>query len=143
MSGSASLSALVPDDEIDTLVGRPGMDEGGVDAYSEGRLPGNLGATASATIDGNLDTAWQPGFGASPQKGDWLEYDLPQSITFDHLALQVVADHRHSVPTSLEISTENGTPLGQPPTDRRRQLARSHGLGAGQLPRVERTRTSA
>ncbi len=118
LSGSASLSALVPDDEIDTLVGRPGMDEGGVDAYSEGRLPGDLGATASATIDGNLDTAWQPGFGASHQKGDWLEYDLPQSITFDHLALQVVADHRHSVPTSLEISTENGTrSVNLPPID--------------------------
>jgi hypothetical protein len=109
LSGSASISALIPDDEIDRLVGRPGSNGSGVVAYSEGRLPGDLNAGASAAADGNLGTAWQPGFGASHQKGDWLQYDLPQSISFDHLALQVVADGRHSVPTSLTIGTENGT----------------------------------
>ena len=42
LSGSASLSALVPDDEIDRL-GRPPPTTGMV-AYSSGRLPGDLAA---------------------------------------------------------------------------------------------------
>ncbi|HEY1445916.1 MAG TPA: alpha-(1-_3)-arabinofuranosyltransferase family protein, partial [Acidimicrobiales bacterium] len=54
LSGSASLSSLIPDDEIDRLVGRSTNGAGGVrDAYSSGRLPGDLKATASATVDGN------------------------------------------------------------------------------------------
>ena len=100
LTGTASLSALIPDDEIDRLVGReaPGRPTP-VIAYSKGRLPGDLEATASAAADGNPATAWQPGFGAPYQKGQWLEYDLQKPITFDHLDLQVVADGRHSVPT--------------------------------------------
>ena len=85
-------------------------------AYSNGRLPGDLQAGASAAADGDPATAWQPGFGSAYQKGDWLEYDLPAPITFDHLNLQIVADGRHSVPTSLTVSTENGSrSLALPP----------------------------
>jgi hypothetical protein len=109
LSGSASLSALVPDDEVDQLVGRAGSDGSAVVATSEGRLPGDLRGTASAAADGDPSSAWQPGFGEAYQKGEWLEYDVPSSVSFDHLALQIVADGRHSVPTSLSISTENGT----------------------------------
>jgi len=109
ISGNASLSALIPDDQIDRLVGQPGADGTGVVAYSEGRLPGDLRGGASAAADGDPTTAWQPGFGAAYQKGEWLEYDLAKSITFDHLALQVVADGRHSLPTSLTITTESGS----------------------------------
>jgi hypothetical protein len=109
LSGSASMSALIPDDEIDRLVGRPGSNRGTVDAYSEARLPGDLRSGASAAADGDLSTAWQPGFEEAYQKGEWLEYDLSAPVSFDHLDLQVVADHRHSVPTSITISTENGT----------------------------------
>ena len=43
LSGAASLSALIPDDEIDRLVGRaPAASTGLADAYSSGRLPGDL-----------------------------------------------------------------------------------------------------
>ena len=88
------------------LVGQeaPWADQRLVVAYSKGRLPGDLAATASAAADGNPGTAWQPGFGAPYQKGQWLEYDLKKPITFDHLDLQVMADGRHSVPTSIEVS---------------------------------------
>jgi arabinofuranan 3-O-arabinosyltransferase len=109
LSGSASLSALIPDDEIDRLVGRPGPGAGGVDAYSEARLPGDLTATAAAAADGDPATYWQPGFGSAYQLGEWLEYDLAAPVTFDHLALEVVADGRHSVPTSLMVTTETGS----------------------------------
>ncbi len=109
LSGTASLSALLPDDAIDRAVGRPGADGAGVVAYSSGRLPGDLQAGAAAAIDGNPKTAWQPGFGASHQVGAWLQYNLPQPITFDHMDLQVLADGRHSVPTKITISTESGS----------------------------------
>ncbi|HUA96679.1 MAG TPA: alpha-(1-_3)-arabinofuranosyltransferase family protein, partial [Acidimicrobiales bacterium] len=109
LSGTASLSALIPDDAIDRAVGRPGADGTGVVAYSSGRLPGDLQAGASAAIDGNPKTAWQPGFGASHQIGAWLQYNLPQPITFDHMNLQVLADGRHSIPTKVTVSTENGS----------------------------------
>ena len=40
LTGSAGLSALIPDDEIDRLMGRPGSTGDGVVAYSSARLPG-------------------------------------------------------------------------------------------------------
>ena len=53
------------------------------DAYSSGRLPGDVQATASATVDGNPATAWQPGLGSAAQVGSTLTYDLakPQTLT--------------------------------------------------------------
>jgi arabinofuranan 3-O-arabinosyltransferase len=106
LTGSASLSALIPDDEIDRLVGRTSLDDGSgpVTAYSTGRLPGDLRATASATIDGDPSTAWQPGLGTKAQIGAALTYNLPAPITLSTLTLQVIADGRHSVPTSLTIA---------------------------------------
>ncbi len=65
LSGSASLSALIPDDEIDRLVGRAAAAATGVrDAYSSGRLPGDLQATASAT------RRRQPGHGLAARARD-------------------------------------------------------------------------
>ena len=100
VSGTAELSALVPDDVLDTLLGTtvPGITA----AYSSGRLPGDVSDRTSATLDGSLDTVWSPGLG--PQAGSWLEYDLVHPITFDHLSMAVVADGRHSIPTSITVS---------------------------------------
>ena len=110
LSGSGSLSALIPDDEIDRLVGRvPTASDGYVGAYSSGRLPGDLQATASATLDGNPTTAWQPGLGTASQLGTTLTYDLSHPIALDQLSMQVIADGRHSVPTSMTITAENNT----------------------------------
>ena len=121
LTGSATVNTLIPDATIDTLVGRPGATGSGVVAYSLGRLPGDLHDTASAALDGNSQTMWSPGFG--PQVGEWIQVHVPSPITFDHLDLQVVADGHHSVPTSLTISTENGSDnVTLPPiTDGRRQ----------------------
>ena len=106
LSGSASLSALIPDDEIDRLVGRSTNGAQGVrDAYSSGRLPGDLRSTASATVDGDPTTAWQPGLGTKAQIGSSLTYDLTKSQALSHLNLQVIADGRHSVPTALTITS--------------------------------------
>ena len=106
LSGSASLSALIPDDEIDRLVGRtPGAAVGLESAYSTGRLPGDLRATASATIDGNPQTAWQPGLGTAAQHGVSLTYNLTKQTTLNQLSMQVIADGRHSVPTAMTIAS--------------------------------------
>ncbi len=106
LSGSASLSALIPDDEIDTLVGRSESGATGeIKAYSSGRLPGDLNATASTTLDGNPSTAWQPGLGIAAQNGATLTYDLAGTHTVSQLNLQVIADGRHSVPTTMTITS--------------------------------------
>ena len=106
LAGSASLSALIPDDEIDRLVGRtPTAATGVQDAYSSGRLPGSLGATASATVDGDATTAWQPGLGSDAQVGSTLTYDLTKPQALSGLAMQVIADGRHSVPTAITITS--------------------------------------
>jgi hypothetical protein len=116
VAGSARVSPLVPDDEIDRLVGRPGADHTGIVAYAKGRLPGDLSAGAIATLDGNPATVWEPGFGVAHQAGEWLEYDLPAPISFDHLDLQVVADGEHSVPTSITVTADRGSATLQLPT---------------------------
>ena len=109
LTGSARISALIPDDEIDRLVGRPGSSYDGLVAYSLGRLPGNLRAGAIQTVDGNPSTAWQPGFGATHQAGQWLQYVVPRPITFDHLDLQILDDGEHTVPTRVTVQTASGS----------------------------------
>ncbi len=140
LTGQARISPLVPDDAIDRLVGRPGSDGSGVQAYSSGRLNGDLTAGAIATLDGNSQTAWEPGLGATHQAGSWLKYDLPAPISFGTMNLQVVADGRHSVPTSLTVSTENGSRhLQLPPVGRRA----NRGIGGGHPPFIPRAQRSA
>ena len=107
LTGTARINALIPDDQIDRLVGR--QQASGIVAYSKGRLPGDLSDGASAALDGNPRTVWSPGFGAASQLGSWIHVDLPKPVTFDHLNLQIVDDGRHSVPTQLTVATENGS----------------------------------
>ncbi len=109
LTGSARISSLIPDDQIDRLVGRPGANGSGIVAYSLGRLPGDLRAGAIATLDGDPGTVWEPGFGASHQAGQWLDYRLPRPVTFDHLDLQIVADAQHSVPSQVTVSADSGS----------------------------------
>jgi hypothetical protein len=99
VTGIARVSSLVPDDDIDRLLGTviPG-----VTAYSSGRLPGDIQDRASSTLDADQHTVWSPGLG--PQAGNWLEYDLARPLTFNHLSMAVVTDGRHSVPTAMTVS---------------------------------------
>lgn len=107
MRGTARLSTVVPDEQIDDLVGIPGAAEGGLTARSSGRLPGSPAARASSAFDGDSDTGWTSTFG--PASGAFVEVEVPQPVTFDHLDLQVVADGRHSVPTRLRIDAGGET----------------------------------
>ena len=104
LSGTATLSPYLGDAQIDRLVGIPGATGTGVVATSSSRLTGALGDTAAAAADGDPSTLWQSGFGAADVLGAWLQYRLPAPITFATMSLSVVADHRHSVPSALEIT---------------------------------------
>ncbi len=106
--GQARISPLIPDDEIDRVVGRPGSDYTGTVAYSLGRLPDDLRANAMATLDNDPSTVWEPGYGAAHQAGQWLQYHFVRPLSFDHLDLQIVADGRHSVPTQLTVTADSG-----------------------------------
>ena len=55
IEGDARLSARAPDTVLDTLLGRPDAEAGGVTATSTARLDGDLTALASSAIDGDDD----------------------------------------------------------------------------------------
>jgi len=114
IGGTARISTLIPDTQVDALVGRTGAPPTSgngpatvLSANSSGRLTGSLRSSASAAVDGSPDTSWAPGFGT--QSGGWVDYQLSRSEAIDHLDLQVVADGRHSIPTAITVSTPSGT----------------------------------
>ncbi len=104
LTGTARVAPTVPDEEIDRLLGVVGASEGGVTVRSDGRLPGDLRSRASAALDGDLSTAWQPGL--LDQSGHWIEVETATPILLDRLDLAVVADGRHSVPTRVRLEVD-------------------------------------
>jgi hypothetical protein len=100
LTGEARLSAAVPDEVIDRLLGSTGPE-----ARSSRHLAGDLASRASAAVDGDPSTAWTSGFGG--QVGDWVDVDVPDA-PIDHLDLTVLADGYHSVPTRLVLTNERG-----------------------------------
>ena len=107
LSGTARISALIPDNVIDTLLGGPDVFGGAVIGSNE-RLPGDLNARAVFAFDGSTKTFWSPGFDGPAQIGAWMQASLNHSVSFDHLDLKVIADGRHSVPTRIRITTNTG-----------------------------------
>ena len=79
IGGTARISALIPDNEIDAILGGPKVFGGAVLGSNE-RLPGDLNARAVFAFDDNPATFWGPGFDAQAQVGalDAGELD-PQS----------------------------------------------------------------
>ncbi|MGO8872555.1 MAG: alpha-(1-_3)-arabinofuranosyltransferase family protein, partial [Acidimicrobiales bacterium] len=109
LAGTARLSDAVADDVIDRLVGRTGGSSDVLAATSSSRMPGDLKATASATLDGDPSTAWSPGLGITAQQDSWLDYTLAAPATVDHLDLDVVSDAEHSRPTSITVTGDSGS----------------------------------
>lgn len=103
LSGTARVDSSIGDSTVDTLVGRTGNGGDVAAAYSSSRLSGDLNDTASAALDGNLTTMWSPSFGLPSQQGSWLQVNLAGPVDIDQLDMAVVADHRHSVPTAVQI----------------------------------------
>jgi arabinofuranan 3-O-arabinosyltransferase len=96
LRGEARLAANVPDEVIDELLGHDGTV-----VTSSFRLPGDLRSRARAAFDADPTTAWRTSF-ASPA-GNWLEVRHDEPVEVDRLALDVVVDGRHSVPTALRV----------------------------------------
>ncbi|MGO9557705.1 MAG: alpha-(1-_3)-arabinofuranosyltransferase family protein [Acidimicrobiales bacterium] len=115
IAGTATVSPLVTDKRVDTILGGRGV-FGGALITSNDRLPGDLDARSVFALDGNAHTAWTSGFGANAQSGAWMQASLTHQISFNHMSLQVVADGRHSVPTWIRITTnDHGRALVQVP----------------------------
>jgi len=111
ISGMLHISALISDQEIDTLTGRypPGSYPGSFPvARSEGRLIGDLNALADSAFENNSNYVWQPEIGADSQKNSWIELDLPKPTTINTLTVSVLNDKNHSLPTQILLSTEQG-----------------------------------
>ena len=107
LGGTARVSALIPDNVIDSILAGPTVFGGAVIGSNE-RLPGDLDARAVFAFDGNPKTFWSPGFDGPAQIGAWIQASLTHSVSFDHLNLKVIADRRHSVPTEIRITTNTG-----------------------------------
>jgi hypothetical protein len=107
VSGTARISALIPDNAIDDILGGTNVFHGAVLGSNE-RLPGDLNARAVFAFDDNGATFWGPGFDAQAQIGAWMQANLTHGVKFDHLNLQVIADREHSVPTEIRITSNSG-----------------------------------
>jgi len=105
-SGQVRLNPAAPDALLDSLVGIPDAQHGGITATSSQYLDGDARARASSAFDGNPATVWSTKF-ATPES-QWIQVTTPAPITFDHLDLQVVNDGRHSVPTQLTLTSDTG-----------------------------------
>ncbi|HEX7165773.1 MAG TPA: alpha-(1-_3)-arabinofuranosyltransferase family protein [Acidimicrobiales bacterium] len=101
VAGTARIAATVDDATVDRLLGLPDAAAGGITARSSSRLPGSLTSRASSAVDGDRATSWTPAFLAPGEQ--WLEVTAARPFTFDRIDLTVVADGRHSVPTSLRL----------------------------------------
>jgi arabinofuranan 3-O-arabinosyltransferase len=105
VTGTLNLSSFAEDDVIDALFGFPGADAGGVTATSTGRL-GDPIARASSAIDGDPATAWITPIAFVKDSRLDLEFDAARTI--DHLELEFMADGRHSMPTQLSVTGDDG-----------------------------------
>lgn len=96
------LSSWADDDVLDRLLGY----DGELRASASARLPGAPGSRASAAFDQDPATAWVTPF--DDVVGQSLTLELPEPRSLSRLDLSLVADGRHSVPTRLVVSNENG-----------------------------------
>jgi len=107
LGGQARLSGWADGARIDELLGRPGLEAGYAVVEGSDYLTGSLPTRPSSLLDGDPTTAWTLGFGE--QVGRHVTVVAPEPVTVDHLDLTVVADGRHSVPTSLVLTLDDGS----------------------------------
>jgi arabinofuranan 3-O-arabinosyltransferase len=110
LGGEARLSPRADAVAIDGLLGRP-HDGSATWARASDSLAGSV-EVASAAFDGDPTTAWNTA--RTEPNRQWIEVNLPEPQTLDHLPLTIVADRLHSVPTEIEL-TVDGRSLGRLP----------------------------
>lgn len=107
VAGTVTLNTGATDDALDARVGLPGAADGGVTATSSTRLFGFPQTRASSALDGDPTTGWAAPY--SSADNPWVRVQMSRPMSLDHLDLQLYADGLHSVPTSLEVRSEDGT----------------------------------
>ncbi|HSO96147.1 MAG TPA: alpha-(1-_3)-arabinofuranosyltransferase family protein [Acidimicrobiia bacterium] len=120
--GTARIATDAPGSAIDAALTVPGTSSGGPAATSSESLSTTAQARASSAIDGDPATAWSTQVG--DPTGQWIDVQTPNTVTFDHLNLQLVSDGRHSVPTRItidagggQVRTVNVPPVGTTPVE--------------------------
>jgi len=110
IAGTARLSAYASEQTIDSLLGRTtDLDGAPLEAWSSGRLPGDLESAASFAFDNDPSTAWTGVFG--PQAGQWISLRSERPIVAHGIHMDVVTDQFHSVPTVFNLVAD-GIDLG-------------------------------
>ncbi len=100
LTGSADVNANASDAAIDTALGIAPT----VVAEASQSLPGCLQCRAASAADGNPATAWNTPF--NQVAGQWVQFDTPKPLRVSQMRLQVVADDRHSLPTTIELQVD-------------------------------------
>ncbi len=108
VTGTARISASIPDDRIDALLGQGPGSGTGLRVTSSEFLPGSLASRGSSAFDNDPRTAWTTPFGQPT--GQWVQAASPRPVTVDRMNLRVVADGQHSVPTAVRLSVDGGPP---------------------------------
>jgi arabinofuranan 3-O-arabinosyltransferase len=102
MSGQARVNGIANDELLNQVTGVTGAQ-----AVATGSIVGAPSVRAVAAIDGDPATAWTTPIEKLQQS---ITITNPSSLTFDYLDLTVVNDGRHSLPTVVALSVDDGTP---------------------------------
>ncbi|HEV3213051.1 MAG TPA: alpha-(1-_3)-arabinofuranosyltransferase family protein [Acidimicrobiales bacterium] len=107
VSGTARLSTLVPDATIDALLGRGGgTGDRVVSTSSSSTLTGSLNNGSWAAFDADPSTSWSPAF--LTLGSPWVAAKLSAPTSLNTVTLRFVNDGRHSLPTTVRITTDTG-----------------------------------
>jgi arabinofuranan 3-O-arabinosyltransferase len=109
LSGTARIDPNGPDVAIDRLLGTAAP---GTEYEASSHLVGDPDARASRAFDGDPADAWTSAYG--PQNQQWIEVRRAEPITTDRISLDLLADARHSTPTSISVLAD-GRPLTSVP----------------------------
>jgi arabinofuranan 3-O-arabinosyltransferase len=103
VSGQARVNGIANDEVVNRVTG-----VSGAQAVATGSIVGAPSARAVAAIDGDPATAWTTPIEKLQQS---ITVTSATPLSVDHLDLTVVNDGRHSLPTTVGLAVDDGTPL--------------------------------
>ena len=106
LSGEARVSARATEETLADLLDDP------YDVIADRRLRGSPGSRGAAAFDGDPTTAWQTPF--DTVAGATLTVAHPAPIEGGTLTMSWLDDERHSVPTEIVITGDDGTAVTVP-----------------------------